>query len=130
MSEFLFKLCGFSLIAAMAVMLLKRWGADFAIIVKLVAGICISGACIMAITPLIDFFTELCEKEGLVGYFKVLFEVLCVAIITHICASVCRDCGENSLAGYVELGGKIEILLLSLPLMRRILDLVSGLVQS
>jgi stage III sporulation protein AD len=54
----------------------------------------------------------------------VLLRVLCVAVITHVAANVCRDCGEATLAGYAELGGKIEILLLSLPLIEGIVGTV------
>ena len=51
----------------------------------------------------------------------VLFKALGIALITQICASVCRDGGEAGLASWVEMAGKIEILLLSFPLIRNIL---------
>ena len=50
-----------------------------------------------------------------------------VAVLTHICGEICRSCGENAAAAGVELGGKAEILLLSLPLIRKILSVAGEL---
>ena len=63
-------------------------------------------------------------------YLKVLLQVLCVAFLTHICASICLDCGEGTIAEYVELGGKLEILILALPLMREILEIAARLTKT
>jgi len=40
---------------------------------------------------------------------------------------ICRTAGENTLAGYVELAGKIELLLIGIPVFREILSIAVGL---
>lgn len=57
----------------------------------------------------------------------ILLRALGLAFLTECAAAVCRDCGEGTLATWVELGGKLEILLLSFPLIRTVLEAVSGL---
>ena len=47
--------------------------------------------------------------------------------MTEIAASICRDSGEGGLAGWVEMAGRVEILLLSFPLIRTVLSTVSDL---
>ncbi len=125
MSEILYKLFGFALITLMAVLLLKKTSADFAVVLKLGAGIALGGACFYIIEPLIRYVYELSATEAMSGFIPsvtVVLQVLGVAFLTQICASACRDCGEATMAYYVELGGKGEMLVLSLPLIKEIID--------
>ena len=54
-------------------------------------------------------------------YVELILKALGVAVLTHVASSICRDCGEGGLAGAVEFAGKAEILLLSLPMIERLL---------
>ena len=54
-------------------------------------------------------------------YVELILKALGVAVLTHVASSICRDCGESGLAGAVEFAGKAEILLLSLPMIERLL---------
>ena len=129
MGELIFKVSGIALIAAMAALLLKKWGADFALLVKLGAGIFLATLCMQSVTPIVAYLEEACNGTELARYLKVLLRVLCVAFLTHICASICRDCGEGTIACFAELGGKIEIVLLCLPLMEDIFDIAARLLE-
>ena len=125
MSETLYKLFGLALIALTALLLMKKASADFITLVKLGAGIVLSGACFYLIEPVISYVYELSDNESLsdlIPSVTVVLQVLCVAFLTQICASACRDCGEATMAYYVELGGKCEMLVLSLPLIKEIID--------
>ena len=62
-------------------------------------------------------------------YAEVVFKGLGAALVTHICSAICRETGRSSLADGVEFAGKIEILLLSLPLVRELLSTVSELMS-
>ena len=130
MSETLWKICGAALLGAMLVAVLKKWGTDLASLLRIVSGVVLAVACFGMVTPVVAYLETLAEVSGLGAYLGVLLQVLCVAVLTHLCASVCRDCGEASLAAYVELGGRVEILLLSLPLMRELMDVVTSLLES
>ncbi len=125
MSDLLYKIFGFSLIALMTVLILKKTGSDITVLLKLGAGIALGGACFYLLEPLMSYFHELSDGDvnsGLLPSAKIVFRVLGVAFLTQICASACRDCGEATMAYYVELGGKGEMLVLSLPLIKEILD--------
>lgn len=54
-------------------------------------------------------------------YVELILKALGIAVLTHIASSICRDCGEAGLAGAVEFAGKAEILLISLPMIERLL---------
>ena len=132
MSELLFKVCGVAAVASMMILLVKKWGGDLAIMLKIASGITLAAICFGAISPIISYVRELSALDttgGLSESAEFLLRVLAIAIVTHFCATVCRDCGETSLGTYVELGGKTEIILLSLPLLRKIIDLAVGLLE-
>ena len=118
----LMKICGIASLAAFLCLILKKWNADASVLVRLIAGVVISTACIGAMSPITQLVYTLGESEVLSSYSGVLLRVLAVAIVTHVTAGICRDCGETTLASYAELGGKIEILILCLPLMREIIE--------
>ena len=124
----LLKICGCGIIAALFSLLLKRWGGDFSLLLRLVAGVAMGAVTVSAVSPILSFLTRIAGGSVMEPYLGVLLRVLCVSVITNFSAVICRDLGEASLAGYVELGGKIEILLLSLPLMEEIVEMVGKMI--
>ena len=59
MSESLFKLCGAALLALFLILVLKKSGGDFAVLIKVAAVILIGGASLFAISPIIEYVYEL-----------------------------------------------------------------------
>jgi stage III sporulation protein AD len=51
-----------------------------------------------------------------------------LAILTQICAEICKESGEGGIASAIELIGKIEILVLALPLINDILTVAKNLI--
>ncbi len=55
---------------------------------------------------------------------NVILKSLGVSLLGEFAAQACRDAGEESLAMRVELGGKIMLVMLSLPLLEEIVTLI------
>lgn len=123
MSEWTVKIFGVALLCLMLTLVLRKWNADMAILVRAVAAVVLCAASVYALRPILDFLRSFAEYESFESAFPVigvLFRALAVAMLTEVCASICRDCGEGTLATYVELGGRIEMILLSIPLLEEI----------
>lgn len=58
------------------------------------------------------------------SYFPIIIKVLAIAYITEFTSQLCKDAGESSIASKVELGGKIIIFCVAIPVFTSILDLV------
>ncbi len=131
MSETLFKIFGVAVICVFLSMILKKSSPDASTLIKMVAGVILAAACVSFVSPVVSYVRELCGMSGAESSVSsgvgVLLQALAVATLSHVCSSICRDCGETSLAYYAELGGKIEILILSLPLLRQIVDMAVSL---
>lgn len=131
MSELLLKVCGVAVISAMLALVLRKWGGEQALLLRAAAGVTLALLCLGAISPVVEFIRSLgALGDGRMDFaVTLMLRVLSVAIVTHICATICRDCGENSLATYVELGGKVEVLVLSLPAVKEIIELSVGVLR-
>ena len=62
-------------------------------------------------------------------YLSVLIKAIGVCYLTQFSADSCRDAGESSLAGKVELAGKIAILISALPLLDSVISLAVNLIE-
>ena len=127
MSEYLFKLFALALIAAMLITLFRKWGSDFATLLKVAAGALVASAALGGIVPIVEYMRSLGEVSLPWETVEGLLRILAVAIVTHICATICRDCGESTLGGYLELGGKVEIIALTLPMIEEIVEVATGI---
>ncbi|MBQ4091300.1 MAG: stage III sporulation AC/AD family protein [Clostridia bacterium] len=134
MSEELLKAFGIAILGALAAVILRRWNGELGMLFKIAAAIALCIGAFALMSPVIDKIRELSEgiqlSEALGNAAGVLIKVLCVAWLSHVCATVCRDCGESSIAYYAELCGKIEIIVLSLPLFEEILNMAQQLMEN
>ena len=110
-----------------AAMIVKQWKSDFLLLLRLGIAVLFGIAAISAASPLLNYLNTLMGQSPAQPYAAILMKALGIAVLTQCCASICRECGENSAAGGVELTGKIEILLLCLPLIQEILTAAQGL---
>lgn len=108
--------------------LLKRYNGEFSLFISLGASIIIMGTVLLAVYPLIDLIEELTEMIGTdAQYAAVLMKALAVCYITQLASDCCRDGGETAIAGKVEFGGKIAILLISVPLFEKLIGIIKEL---
>lgn len=61
--------------------------------------------------------------------YTMLIKALGISVTTQLAADICRDSGSSALANTVELGGRILVLALSLPLLQSIAELAVGLIR-
>lgn len=115
--------CAFSLISLCVVVLVKQLRQELVPLTIAVIGVVFLGYLIMQLKPVIEFISNTAKASGMGGYFTVLIKALAVALSCQVCAEICRDCGENTLASKVELAGKIGIIILSLPILQQLLTM-------
>ena len=82
----------------------------------------------IAILPEITQAMELTRSFTDNAHIETVLKIMGIAYITHFTSDICRGAGENALAGGVELTGKLTVMLLSLPLATRLLNMIETLV--
>ncbi len=123
------KFCMLAIMGVCVAMIIKQWRSDFLPLVRLGVLLLLGTAAISAASPLITYLSELTKTEAFAPYSGILLKALAIAILTQYAAEICRECGESSVASGVEMTGKIEILLLCLPLVNEILEAAQKLLS-
>lgn len=123
-------LIGIAVIAAFLAVVLRRHVPEQALAVGLIAGFLILAAAIAAALPVFREIESLLKDSGMTGeYITVLFKALGVCLLTQLASDACRDAGEQGLAAKAEFAGKLSMLVLALPLFRKVADIALSLIQ-
>jgi len=123
------KICMLAVIGVAAALIVKQWKSDFLPLLHVALVILLSVVALRMAAPLISYLSELTKLEGITPYAELLLKALSIAILTQCCSEICRECGESAAASGVELTGKIEILLLSLPMIHEILSVAGQMLS-
>ena len=121
------KISGIALTAALAVVVLKQLRPEMEIAVKLAAFAVLLGAALPLLISAVNFSNDLLEVGGATRFAPYLWKALGIALLTEIGAGVCRDCGAGSVGDALELYGRWEVLVISLPLFQEILTVAKEL---
>ena len=112
-----------------AASVIKQWKAELLPLLRVAVVTVVGIAAVSSLSPLTAYLMKLTENGGASEYVAVLWKAFAIAAVTHFSAEICRECGETGAAAGVELGGKAEILLLSLPLIHKLLTLAEELLS-
>lgn len=122
------KICAVALLAVFCFSVVRRVNSGFDMPLKVTAAVVFFGVVLAIALPLFSYVSELVGNSELVEWQGILFGAFGVALLSHLTAEICRECGEAAIGGYVELAAKAEILILCLPLVKELLAEVENLV--
>lgn len=127
MSELSIRVCFFAILSTIVTVIIKQCRPEYAFLVRIATTVGIFAVAVSVALPIITYvrsvFSGGLGEEAI--YVENVLKALGVAILTQICADICRDLGEGSAAGGVELIGRIEILLLCIPMLESVMVTVS-----
>lgn len=124
-----FKICALGIVFAIVCVLIKNYRGEFLIPVRLASIIVIFATVIALISPIIKFLNEIMGQTIPFEYMEIILKTLAIAYMTQISSELCRECGENSIAFGIETVGKIEIVILSLPLISNVISMSREFLQ-
>ena len=58
------------------------------------------------------------------SFLSIILKVTGIAIITEFAVSVCNDSGETAIANKIEIGSKVIIMFLSIPIISNLLEVI------
>ena len=129
--EIIFSFVVLSLITAVISLYLKDSVFVTAAVITVICG------GVLILLKLIPFFSEIFRTirdissvSGLkTDYIGLVIKVVGIAYIGEFAGELCRDAGETSLAGKVDLGTKAVIMVMALPLLKTILSTIMDVFQ-
>ncbi len=123
------KLLALAVVAAVLILLLKNSRPEQGLILSILSACLLLLWILQELAPLLTELQRLSQRLPITAdYWELLLKSLGICLLVQTAAELCRDAGVNALAAKVELAGKVTVLLLCLPLLRQLLELVSGLI--
>lgn len=119
------KIIGIAFIAVIIIVILKQYRPEFAIYASIIAGVLILGLASNTLSGIIDMIKSISSKTNINSEFLViLIKITGIAILTEFAVSICKDAGESAIASKVDVGGKIIIISMSIPIINALIDTV------
>lgn len=117
------KIIGIGFIALIIAIILKQYRPEFAIYVSIIAGVLILLFLSDKITEIFNLVESMSTKSNINSkYIMILIKITGIAILTEFAVSVCKDANETSIASKIDMGGKVLIIAISLPIIRALLE--------
>ena len=81
--------------------------------------------CVDTVSGIINLLQDIASRTNINGEFlKILIKITGIAILTEFAVSICKDSGESSVASKIDVGGKVIIISMSIPIIRALLETV------
>ena len=120
------KIIGIALIALIIIIILKQYKPEFAIYVSILTGILIILLITDKLTDIIQLLNSIASKASInTEFLALLLKITGIAFLAEFAVSVCKDAGEAAIASKVEIGSKIIIIAMSIPIISALLEIVS-----
>ena len=129
MSEFL-KVPSVAIVVLVSAILLREAGFKGH---RLFSALGIMGILLLALSSFEDIKAELeiiSDDYGIGEALRYALKALGIGYLFSLSADMCRDLGEGGIASAVELAGRLELVLLSFPVLKEILQTATELLKN
>jgi len=126
----LIKIVGIGFITVACTIILKEYKKEFALYVILIGSILIIYFSFDILVSVVDFLKDLSSKAEIDNTFiSLLLKITGISILSEFAVSICKDCGESAIASKIDLGGKIIVISLSIPVIGSSLEQLLSLLS-
>lgn len=120
---------GIGLIGTLIAVILKEYKPEFKIYISIICGIIIFFLVASNLKSFIDLVTRLSNRLNVSNEFLlILLKITGISILTEFAISICKDSGESAIASKIDLGGKITIIGISIPIISALLETLLNLI--
>lgn len=122
----IYGLIGLSIVSCIVVIVVKQYKPEFALITTIAAGSVILFMLLGRFTSVFNELKLISESAGIKSeYMEVMLKGLGICYLTQFSSDICNDFGQSSLASKIELCGKITLAVLSIPLLKSLIETIS-----
>ena len=106
------KIIGIAFIALIIIIMLKQYRPEYAIFISILTGI-------------INLIETIQDKFSInTQFIALLIKITGIAFLSEFAVSVCKDSGEAAIASKIEIGSKIIIISMSIPIISSLLEII------
>lgn len=111
-----FKVCGIAICGVALCTIFKNMKNEYTLFIRLGISTIIMLFSFSLFLPIITYIEEISRNTIAYNYIPLLIKLLGLSIIIQLTIDVSKDAGEESIANKVALLGKLQILILTMPL--------------
>lgn len=119
------KIIGVGLVSLIIIIILKQYKPDFVIYISILSGAIILMLVMDKLSSVVSLLYSIQNKANMNNQFLViLLKITGIAFLTEYASSICKDAGESAIATKIDLGGKVLIIAISIPIIQALLELI------
>lgn len=119
------KIIGIALIALIIIIMLKQYRPEYAIFISVLTGVLILFLVMDRLTGIINLIESIQSKFSInTQFIALLIKITGIAFLSEFAVSICKDSGEAAIASKIELGSKIIIISMSIPIISSLLEII------
>lgn len=124
------RIIGIGLIGAALSLVIRNLRPELSMMIPVVISFTVVFCILPYLTAIINEVRSISAGAGIEQrYIDIVFKIIGVSYIASISAELCKDAGENAIAAKIELGGKLIIVFMSLPIVNRLLGIVREIIM-
>ena len=122
------KIIGIGLVSLIIIIIIKQYKPEFAIYVSIIAGILIIYLIFNKLEGIINLLKTISNKSGINNEFlELLLKITGIAFLAEFAINLCKDSGEGAIASKIEMGTKVIIVSMSIPIISSLLEVITKL---
>ena len=119
------KIVGIGLISLVIILILRQYKPEYAIYVSLIAGILILTLSLGQLSGIINLLKDISSRASInTKFLSLLLKITGISFLTEFAVSISKDSGETAIANKIDLGGKVLIIVISIPIITSLLETV------
>jgi stage III sporulation protein AD len=125
------KIIGIALISLTIIIMLKQYRPEYSIFISILTGVLILMLVMDKLTGIISLIQSIQDKYSInTQFIAILIKITGIAFLSEFAVSICKDSGEVAIANKIELGSKIIIISMSIPIISNLLEIILKILPS
>ncbi len=121
------KIIGVGFITLIVTIIFKEYKKEYAIFPGLIGGAIIFFLSLDVLQDIINFIEQISKNSYYKNFISLLLKITGISILTEYAISICKDSGETAIANKIDLGGKLIVISLSIPVISTTLETLTNL---
>ena len=123
------KIIGIAFATLIVIIILKQYKPEFAMYASILGGAIILFMSLGKLGGIINLLENISQKTAINGEFLgILIKITGIAILTEFAVSICKDSGESAIASKIDLGGKVIVISMSIPIISALLEIIMKII--
>lgn len=122
------KICIIAIIGVIAILIVKPQMTNMAVMIAIVTGVIMFMLIMPTLEEVLSSILDIVSMLDIgIEHIGVILKIIGISYICEFSSQICIDAGESAIASKIELAGKVLIMFISIPIITRLLSLITSL---